>query len=115
VKFTTAEILSVSTGVLFCQIERVYAILNYLTRDSLFTHQLPRASRACKEPLRRQLPWLAEVNAEAVGKHNYREFLAAVVARHGAEHEIQPLPPGTWEHKNPFTELDEILSKKEES
>jgi len=36
----------------------VYDILNYMTGDSLFTHQLPRASDECKPFLLEQFPQL---------------------------------------------------------
>lgn len=114
-KFTTAEVLSAHTGRLFCQIDRVHVILDFLTRDSLCTHQLPRAMRACHEPLRQQLPWLSGVNPDAITSENFAHTLGLYIKEHGPEHELQPLPAGTWEHKNPFTELDEILSKKEAS
>lgn len=47
-KFTTGEVISAGTGRLCCQMDGVYRILNYLTGDNLYTHQLPRAFKACE-------------------------------------------------------------------
>lgn len=43
--FTLAQVLSITTERLLCDIGGVYEILNHITGDSLFTHQLPRAGR----------------------------------------------------------------------
>ena len=52
-----------------------YEILNFLTGDSLYTHQLPRAVRQCEPWLRAQFPTLM---ADAPGMP---ERLAAMDAR----------------------------------
>lgn len=58
--FHISDILSITTGRLVSNrhIEGVYDILNFLTGDNLFTHQLPRASRECEPWLRTQFPQL---------------------------------------------------------
>lgn len=52
--FHISDVLSVTTGRLVSSrhTEGIYDILNFLTNDKLFTHQLPRAMKECK-------PWLA--------------------------------------------------------
>lgn len=60
--FHISDILSITTGRLVSSrhIAGVYDILNFLTGDNLFTHQLPRASRECEPYLRRRFPQLME-------------------------------------------------------
>jgi hypothetical protein len=60
--FHISDVLSVTTGRLVStrHIEGVYEILNFLTGDNLFTHQLPRANRECEPWLRTQFPQLME-------------------------------------------------------
>jgi len=36
----------------------IYDVLNFLTDDNLFTHQLPRAMKECEPTLRRYFPFL---------------------------------------------------------
>lgn len=52
-EFHISDILSITTGRLVStrHMEGVYDILNYMTQDNLFTHQLPRAGEECK-------PWI---------------------------------------------------------
>lgn len=60
--FHISDVLSVTTGRLVSSrhMEGVYDILNFLTRDSLYTHQLPRAMRECQPWLRVQFPALMD-------------------------------------------------------
>ncbi len=96
-KFDLGTVLSITTGVLLTNIGNVYEILNYMTGDNLFTHQLPRASRECEPVILRQHPQLAEVDASGVNTTNWREFLDQQIERFGAELEIEPV--GIFEHR----------------
>lgn len=62
--FHISDVLSVTTGLLVSSrhMAGVYDILNFLTGDDLFTHQLPRASKECKPWLRTQFPQLFPEN-----------------------------------------------------
>lgn len=62
-RFPLNVILSVTTGRLLCDIGRVYEILNHITNDNLFTHQLPRACRFAKPLIESQYPELSCQNA----------------------------------------------------
>ena len=61
-EFHISDVLSVTTGRLVSSrhMDGVYDILNFLTSDDLFTHQLPRAVRECEPWLRTQFPQLME-------------------------------------------------------
>lgn len=71
-KFHIGDVLSVTTGRLLSpeHIGGIYKILNFLTEDNLFTHQLPRATRDCRPWLLRRHPWLDDpkINTLAVGE-----------------------------------------------
>lgn len=60
--FHISDVLSITTGRLVSSRHMVgiYDILNFLTGDSLFTHQLPRAMRECEPWLRILFPALME-------------------------------------------------------
>lgn len=65
-KFHISDVLSVTTGRLVSSrhIDGVYEILNFLTGDELFTHQLPRAMREYQTWLKKQFPHLMEDSPE---------------------------------------------------
>ena len=60
--FHISDVLSVATGRLVSSrhMDGIYEILNFLTGDSLFTHQLPRAMNECKSWLRSTFPMLMD-------------------------------------------------------
>lgn len=107
--FSTAQILSVATGVLVCPIEEVYDILNWMTGDNLFTHQLPRAARWAAPILRLQMPWLNAVHADSVGPQNWQLWLAECVRLYRAKHVVTMLESSEWEHRNPIVEAAEMM------
>jgi hypothetical protein len=67
--FHISDILSVTTGLLVSSrhMEGIYDILNFLTGDNLFTHQLPRAMDECKPWLRTQFPELMSDHPVMIG------------------------------------------------
>lgn len=58
--FHISDVLSITTRRLVSSrhMDGVYDILNFLTGDNLYTHQLPRAVRECEPWLRSQFPQL---------------------------------------------------------
>lgn len=112
-KFHLGDLLSVSTDILLSptKMDGVYDILNYMTSDDLFTHQLPRASRECRPVLLEQHPWLADVDASQVNTENWQEFLAEMVAKYGEWHEVIPMPPDDHEVKDPIQEAIDLMGE----
>lgn len=47
-QFDLEAILNITTGILFTSMDDVYEVLNYLTGDSIFIHQIPRVMDAAK-------------------------------------------------------------------
>jgi hypothetical protein len=112
--FHIGDIISAMTGKLVSprHIGGVYDVLNYMTGDELFTHQLPRASRECEPHLREQHPDLAAIvfpdwsgltsdNAEAT----VMAWLAEQVAVFGETRPVRALPADDHTSINPITEL----------
>ena len=66
-QFHLGDVLSITTGRLVSprHIDGVYDILNFMTGDNLFTHQLPRASDECKPYLVEQFPQLATTEMDS--------------------------------------------------
>ncbi len=110
-RYHLGDILSVTHGRLVSprHIDGVYDILNYLTGDNLFTHQLPRASEVCKPHLLKQHPQLKEVSSDDVTTDNWEAWLDKQIVKHGETLEIAPLPDGQYQHMNPISELVEHL------
>lgn len=110
--FHLGDILSVTTGYLVSPraphgIDAMYDLLNFMTGDNLFTHQLPRACDECKPELLRQHPQLADVKPperfddEA---HVWR-WLAEQVDRYGEFLDVAPLATSDHTVIDPIAEL----------
>ena len=87
-------------------IDGVYQILNYMTDDNLFTHQLPRACKECRPALLKQYPALANW-ADDVTPENFRERLADAEKQFGKELSVEPLAQHEHEYIDPVSELAE--------
>ena len=104
-EFSLGTILTIVTGRLLCPMGEVYGILNFLTGDNLFTHQLPRAGRICRSYVLEQLPQLAGVDADGVDENNWLAWLLEREQEYGRSLFVAPLPPGAWEYRPPGQEL----------
>jgi hypothetical protein len=129
VKFHLGDVLSITTGHLVSPrgVDALYAILNYMTGDNLYTHQLPRAAQECRPHLIKQFPPLdsPEMAAELEhlkamlqtpsGQENPMElclgWTSGVAGKLGLEMElfVLPLPRYAHEFKDPMRELEEMV------
>lgn len=125
--FPLAAVLSITTGCLFCEIGGVYEILNHMTGENLYTHQLPRASRQCAPSLLEQFPRLAaedvasQAEAFAHSLHGatdgfslVEKWLSEKSAVWGAEFDVEPLPADAYMPMDPISELMAMRSDKPE-
>lgn len=110
-EFHICDVLSITGEKLVAPrgVEAVYDLLNYMTGDSLFTHQLPRGARECRPWLLKQHPFLGAISDDEVTPENVQDWIARVVAEHGEMLSIEPLPPGEHERIDPVSELVEKI------
>lgn len=110
-EFHLGDILTITTGRLVSprHIDGVYDILNFMTGDSLFTHQLPRGMEECQGPLLAQHPDLAAiVPPEDFGpdpEAGVAAWLAEQVAVYGEMREVAPLAADEHTHIDAITEM----------
>lgn len=125
-KFPLGDVLSITTGRLVSPtgMDGVYQILNHLTGDNLFTHQLPRACTWAAPLLTAAHP---ELGAEALADHladltrrldafpeqdvavvfNWVDSIRLLV---GYDHlDLSPLPG--WQGMDPIAELVAMRSR----
>lgn len=111
--FTTEQVITAGLGRLCCSVEELYHVMNFLTGDNLFTHQLPRAFHACRDWVLVQQPWLNDLDAEQCTTETWRRWLQAAISKYGESFELKPLPPGQWESRNPIEEAVELMGGDE--
>lgn len=107
--FHLGDILSVTTGYLVSprRMDALYDLLGFMTGDTLFTHQLPRACDECAPVLLEQHPQLREVAVpeQFDGAEHVERWLAEQVARFGETFPVAPLADGDHVHIDPLVEL----------
>ncbi len=119
--FSLGQVLSITTDRLCCDIGGVYEILNFMTRDNLMTHQLPRAMRECAPWLLRQHPALAAVDASGVTPENWQAWLAEQEMRFGSSLAVAPIPQDDHTRRDPVDEAvamfgaDRVIAVQPES
>jgi len=110
--FSTGAVLTVIGGRLLCGMSEVYEILNFLTGDEIYTHQIPRAFDWAKERLLKQFPGLRDIDFSNVGSENHKEFLSDLEDKHGVEMVVHAIENSDWNSINPIEELKQMMPDK---
>jgi hypothetical protein len=108
--FHLGDILSVTTGRLVApgHIGAVHELLDYMTGDTLFTHQVPRAAGECEPELLRQHPDLADIEVPDFGSDPEKavaDWLSVQVGRFGEHRTVAPLNPADHTRIDPVAEF----------
>ena len=112
-KFHISDILTVMSGkmVSIRNMDGLYAILNYMCNDNLFTHQIVRCMQECRPYLEKQFPQFRAINVDDLTDSNHFERMKAIEIQYGAYHEVEALPEGAHDYKDAVVELIEIHNK----
>jgi hypothetical protein len=110
--FPTADVMSTVTGRLMGKIDGVYQVLNWMTGESVFTHQLPRISREAVPVMLARMPELQSAidEAEEVTGDNYLGWLARWTERYGATIAVPKMNHTQHERIDPMSEAAQHFS-----
>lgn len=105
--FPTAVVLSTITGRLLCDIGSIYEVLNWMTGESVFTHQIPRISREAEPVILAAHPHLHEAVREAmlVNTENWQDWRDRWIERYGAEIAVPKMSAAEHKAIDPITEM----------
>lgn len=108
-QFHLGDVLSITDGRLMSprHMEGVYDILNFMTGDNLFTHQLPRAMTECHPYLLKQHPQLSGIDIGPITSENFGAVLEGLCAEYGEFLMVDPMPKDAHEFIDPMSELAE--------
>ena len=110
-EFPTADVLSAITGYLICQINGIYEVLNYMTGESVFTHQLPRIGREATPVILTVHPELQAAIEEAkqITPDNWHEWRDRWIDRYGPTISVPKMTADQHERIDPMSELAEKI------
>lgn len=108
-EFASCDVLSVVTGWLVGKMCGVYEVLNWMTGESLFTHQLPRVADEARPVLVAAHPSLQQAidEAEQVSMENWSEWLQTWQDRYGPILSVPKFGTDNHERIDPMSELAE--------
>ena len=113
--FDLGAVLNITTGRLFTRMDDVYNVLNYLTGDSIFTHQIPRVMEIAKPYVLSLHPELKGVGDD-VEIHNFEEAMAFVDEQKkifGEKLSLKPMSKDDgYSYVDPIEEAIDITSGK---
>lgn len=111
-RFHISDVLSITTGLLVStrHCTGVYDILNWMTQNNLYTHQLPRASDECKPHLLRQFPWLEKVDADSL-----KPLIEGFEEQRGTEQAIIAWWTNLSRDYNMYFDVEPLYQAREES
>lgn len=119
--FALNEVLSATTGKLLCDIGKLYELFNFLTQDSLMTHQLTRASDECLPWLKRWHPELFDVCTDDLieslrdipsddkGAMCVKWVDGLILGGLPSHIALSPIPRDDHDYKNPVDEAIEMV------
>ncbi len=108
-KVPLAQVLSITSGKLLCDLSELYGILNFLTNDRLCTHQLRRTADEVTPYIFNDYPALKDYDLSDVTKENWKEKLQDAEAIFGRFLELEPIPVDDHSRKDPMEELSEMV------
>lgn len=112
--FPIDAVMSTLTGVLVSEngIGGVYEVLNWMTGESVYTHQIPRISHEARPVMIALYPDMQAAIEEAahVNGQNWRQWLATWTDRYGAEIAVPVMNIAEHERIDPMSELAEKVS-----
>lgn len=110
-EFASRDVLSTVTGRLMGDIGGVYEVLNWMTGESLFTHQLPRVAKEARPVLLASHPLLQQAvdEAEQVTTNNFQEWRQTWEDRYGPVIAVPKFNADTHETIDPMSEISEVM------
>jgi len=108
-----AQLVTIVDGHMVCSMGDVYKALNHLTGQSLFTHQLPNASRRAEPYLVELFPWLSEctiADGQVTDWDSAAAALQPYIDAHGDAFHVDPMPL-TAEFVDPIGDLEAMVGK----
>lgn len=109
--FPTRDVLSTVTGRLMGEIGGVYEVLNWMTGESVYTHQIPRISREATPVVLNLHPELQEAitEAEQVNPENVFAWRDTWEKRYGLTITVPKMTIAEHERIDPVSELAEMV------
>ena len=108
--FPATDVLGAITGRLIGDIGGVYEVCNYMTGESVYTHQLPRICREAQPVIVALHPELqaAVEESEQITRENWQTWRDLWIERYGPEIAVPRFDDADHERIDPLSELAQM-------
>ena len=112
--FDLGTVLTVTSGRLFTKMDNLYDILNYLSSDEIYTHQIPRVMKVAQSYVLEKYPQLDGVGKDVVinNEQDVKTFIDEQKNVYGDSFGLSPMPNEMYQHIDPIDEINEMRSGK---
>lgn len=112
--FDLGTVLTVTSGKVFTEIDNVYDILNHLSNDSIYTHQISRLMQVAQPWVLAKYPQLEGVGSDVIinNEQEAKMFVEKQKELFGNEFGLSPIPKELYQPIDPFEEMVSIRSEK---
>lgn len=117
-EFHLGDILTITHDRLLAPdgMEGIYDILEFLTGESLYTHQLPRVADECRPWLLEQFPELDDVEIpEFENDAHAKLWRSRQIQQYGKTFLVAEMPDERHEQRDPLAELHEMIDPNEQT
>jgi hypothetical protein len=103
-KFKLEEVLSAISGIVLCEVDNIYKVLDFVTGKDLIITAIPSAIEQCKPVIEDQHPFLKEIDLTGINSDNWKERLDAIKEKY--PNEIELIPANEWRSAQPINKED---------
>lgn len=107
--FHLGDILTVVTSKLLSPegMDGLYAFLNYMADDLVFTNQIPRVMDECRPHILQQYPQFEELDGSSINRETCKDWLNEQITKFGEYLTIKPLISGIHVYRDAAEEMEE--------
>ena len=110
--FDLGTVLTITSGRLFTSMDNVYDILNYLSNDKIYTHQIPRVMKIAQSHVLGRYPQLDGVGKDAVinSEQDVKTFIDEQKGIYVDSFGLSPMFDEMYQHIDPIEEAVDMRS-----
>ncbi len=110
--FDLGTVLTITSGRLFTNMDNVYDILNYLSNDEIYTHQIPRVMKVAQVHVLGRYPQLDGVGKDVIinSEQDVKAFIDEQKGIYGDSFGLSPMTEEMYQHIDPIEEAIDMRS-----
>ena len=112
--FDFATMISIISGRMFTSMEKLYDALNFLTQETIYTHQIPKILPPSAKHILKTYPELEDIGKDVIinSEEEAERFIKSLSQIFGNEFTLEPMSDEEYSHTDPFEDLKDLIREK---